>query len=175
MSGVLYLVASAAPPVLTLTHGIDVLKTAGWQPCLILTPTAATWVEVDALGEQCDGLIRIQPRLPQERDPLPSADAILAAPVTFNLLNKWAAGISDTLALGLLNEALGLDLPILAVPVIKGALRRHPAYAPNVEALRESGVDLLEPNVLNHTTGDVLGLEWERVAEALETAVARVR
>jgi hypothetical protein len=29
---------------------------------------------------------------------------VLVAPVTFNTVNQWAAGINDTLALGLLNE-----------------------------------------------------------------------
>jgi flavoprotein len=35
----------------------------------------------------------------------------VVAPATFNTINKWAQGISDTLALGLLNEATGLGLP----------------------------------------------------------------
>ena len=30
------------------------------------------------------------------------------------MINKLAHGISDTLALGLVNEAVGLDLPIIA-------------------------------------------------------------
>jgi hypothetical protein len=30
--------------------------------------------------------------------------------------HKWAHGSSDTLALGILNEAIGLGLPIVAVP-----------------------------------------------------------
>jgi Flavoprotein len=36
-----------------------------------------------------------------------SPDAIIVAPATFNTINKWAVGISDTLALGLLTEAIG--------------------------------------------------------------------
>lgn len=37
--------------------------------------------------------------------PVPPPDAFVVAPCTFNTLNKWAAGVSDTLVLGLLNEA----------------------------------------------------------------------
>jgi len=33
------------------------------------------------------------------------------APATFNTVNKWAAGISDTLALGILCEAYGMGIP----------------------------------------------------------------
>jgi flavoprotein len=34
-----------------------------------------------------------------------------------NSLAKWAAGISDTLSLGLLVEAVGKRQPVLAMPV----------------------------------------------------------
>lgn len=170
MTKTVYLIASAAPPVLTIHHGINTLKDAGWTPCLILTPMAATWVDTDALADLCDGLIRIHPRLPQESDPLPPADAILAAPVTFNTLNKWAAGISDTLALGLLNEALGQDLPVTAVPCIKDTLQRHPAYAKSVQLLRDLGVDLIGDHVLNRNAHGDLGLRWNVLAEVLTSS-----
>lgn len=167
MTKTIYLIASAAPPVLTIQRGINTFKGAGWTPCLILTPMAATWVDTDALADLCDGLIRIHPRRPQENDPLPPADAILAAPVTFNTLNKWAAGISDTLALGLLNEALGQDLPVTAVPCVKGTLQRHPAYGNGVQLLRDLGVDLIGDNVLIRDTDGNLAMHWDVLAELL--------
>ncbi|MQA08420.1 MAG: hypothetical protein GEU98_07665 [Pseudonocardiaceae bacterium] len=61
---------------------------------------------------------------------LPNADAVLAAPLTFNTLNKWAGGHNDTLALGLLNELMGEGVPIVAAPCAKMVLRGHPAYRP---------------------------------------------
>src|SRR5215510_10655650 len=98
------------------------------------------------LGHLCDhdsGGLTVLRRLPGRRadrppgprqlqgsgrsDVLPPATAFAAAPATFNTINKWAAGISDTLALGLLNEAIGLGLPIVAVPWPNAALARHPA------------------------------------------------
>jgi len=60
-----------------------------------------------------------------------------------NTINKWAAGISDTLALGLLNEAVGLALPVIAVPFPNRALARHPAFVRSMAQLREWGVRLL--------------------------------
>lgn len=42
---------------------------------------------------------------------LPAPDALVVAPCTFNTANKLVAGISDTLALGLLNEAIGAEIP----------------------------------------------------------------
>jgi Flavoprotein len=56
---------------------------------------------------------------PDEPDVLPPPDALVVAPATFNTINKLAAGISDTLALCLLNEAVGTGLPIIAVPFPK--------------------------------------------------------
>jgi flavoprotein len=44
---------------------------------------------------------------PSDPDVLPAPNAIVVAPAIFNTINKWAAGISDTLALGLLTEAIG--------------------------------------------------------------------
>jgi len=74
---------------------------------------------------------------------LPPASAFAAAPATFNTINKWAAGISDTLALGLLNEAVGLGLPIVTVPWPNVALARHPAFGRSISTLRGCGVTVI--------------------------------
>jgi hypothetical protein len=71
---------------------------------------------------------------------LPPPDAVVVAPATFNTINKWAAGISDTLALGMLNEAIGMRLPVIAVPFPSVALARHPAFMRNMATLKEWGV-----------------------------------
>ncbi|MFJ4624175.1 hypothetical protein [Streptomyces sp. NPDC088812] len=68
--------------------------------CLILTPSAARWWEprmqefVDLTGHP----VRSQYKLPWEEDALPKATAMLVAPMSCTTLNKWGAGISDTLA-----------------------------------------------------------------------------
>jgi len=59
-------------------------------------------------------------------------------------VNKWAAGISDTLALGLLNEFLVDGPPIVAAPCAKPALLAHPAYSTSLQLLREEGVHFVE-------------------------------
>lgn len=74
---------------------------------------------------------------------LPPPDAVVVAPATFNTTNKWAYGSSDTLALGLLNEAIGLDIPVIAVPTPSTALVKHPAFTESVARLRSSGVNVL--------------------------------
>ncbi len=76
---------------------------------------------------------------------MPKADALVVYGASFHTLNKWALGISDTLALGLLCEYTGLRKPILAIPVVRqgGGLDAHPAFAKSVQLLREYGVHLL--------------------------------
>lgn len=161
---VAYVIAFSAPPVLHLDEFLVLLAEQGWDPYVILSPTAATWVETQRLAELSGHPVRVQPRAPQDDDPLPPAQTVIAAPLTFNSLNKWASGISDTLALGLLNEALGLGLPIVAGPCIKGALRRHPAYCANVERLAAAGVTMLNPDqIATRSPIGTVNLVWDAV------------
>lgn len=146
MTPVLYAVACAAPPTRHITGLITTAQQHGWDVCLITTPTAATWLADDLpdLATLTGHPVRSTYKQPTEPDVLPPADALLVAPATFNTINKWAAGISDTLALGLINEAIGLRLPITAVPYINDALSVHPAVAASINTLRSAGVTIIE-------------------------------
>lgn len=159
---VVYVIAFSAPPVLYLDKFLSLLAEQSWDSHVILSPTAATWVDIDRLAKLSGHQVRVEPRTPSDPDPLPPTDAIVAAPLTFNSLNKWATGISDTLALGLLNECLGLGLPITAGPCIKSALRRHPAYQSSVDRLRDSGVQILDPDqIAMRTNSGGVTLDWQ--------------
>ena len=50
----------------------------------------------------------------------------MVAPATVNTINKWGAGICDTLPLGILVEAIGKRLPIVAMPVTNPEHAAHP-------------------------------------------------
>lgn len=71
---------------------------------------------------------------------MPPADAIAAAPATFNMMNEWAAGISDTLVLGILCEAYGFGIPTAILLYLNSAQAAHPAYRQSLDRLREMGV-----------------------------------
>ncbi|MFE0374762.1 flavoprotein [Streptomyces inhibens] len=172
-SRVLYLIACAAPPTRRIRTGIEMAQKAGWDVCLVLTPSAARWVEQDMplLQEMTGHPVRTAYKLPDEPDVLPSPDAILVAPATFNTLNKWAQGISDTLALGLVTEAIGLQLPLVALPYLNQAQAAHPALGQTVDFLRANGVTVLlgdggfVPHVPKH--GDLDGYPWDAAFAAL--------
>jgi phosphopantothenoylcysteine decarboxylase len=155
---VLALVVCAAPPVLRIGELIDLLQEDGWTVCLTATPTAATWIDQDALAEQTGYPVRVEWRKPDEPEPHPPATAVAVAPATFNVINKWAQGINDTLALGILNEALGAGIPVYAFPNIKSALTAHPSYDRHLRLLRDAGVALA-------ALGDELN--WRTVADTL--------
>jgi phosphopantothenoylcysteine synthetase/decarboxylase len=140
---VLYLVVCGGQPADSLTDLVRALLGDGWDVCVITTPDGAKFVDVALLAELTGHPVRDTYKRPEDPDVLPSADVFAVAPATFNTINKWAAGISDTLALGLLNEALGLDVPILAVPWANAALASHPAYGRSLGLLSGVGVRLI--------------------------------
>ncbi|MFI6262171.1 flavoprotein [Micromonospora sp. NPDC051006] len=163
---VLYLVVCAAPPALQVGELIDLLMSAGWTVCVIATPTAATWIDREALSAQTGYPVRWEWRRPGEPDLLPQADAVLVAPATFNTINKWALGISDNLALGILNEALGLRLPTLIAPHAKPALTDHPTFTRNIDLLQLNGVAVAaadESQVFDHEHRP-----WLSIVKAME-------
>jgi phosphopantothenoylcysteine synthetase/decarboxylase len=139
----------------------------------MLTPVAATWVDIDALAAVSGNPVRVHPRQPDEQDPLPTADAVLAAPLTFNTINKWAAGISDGVALGLLSELLVGGPPIVAAPCAKAALRAHPAYGLSIDMLASAGVTVMDPETIVERGPDQLArFRWPKVVRALDRSMA---
>jgi Flavoprotein len=141
----LYLVACAAPPTLHIRSAIAQAQDRGWDTCLILTSTAARWLDHELLElEKLTGHpVRSAYKLPGEPDVLPSPNALLVAPATSNTMNKWALGISDNLVLGLITEGIGKGLPIVALPYLNQAQAAHPAFGHSVSVLKKAGVNVL--------------------------------
>jgi phosphopantothenoylcysteine decarboxylase len=167
---VLYVIGTAAPPVRELAEPCRLVMAAGWQPYVTLTPTAADWVDVAGLARVTGHPVRVEPRRPGEADPLPPATAVLAAPLTFNTINKWASGISDTVALGLLNELLSAGPTIVAAPCVKPVLRAHPAYEPSVRMLRSAGVQFVTDAGEARGPDGLATFDWNRVVQHLSRA-----
>ncbi|MEV4827731.1 flavoprotein [Micromonospora sp. NPDC049257] len=139
---VLALIVAAAPPALRIAELIDLLISGGWTVCVTATPTAATWIDREALARQTGYPVRVEWRQPGDPEPHPAADVVVVAPATFNLMNKWALGLNDNVALGILNQALGAGLPIYAFPNVKPELAAHPAYAASLQKLADAGTHI---------------------------------
>jgi phosphopantothenoylcysteine synthetase/decarboxylase len=163
---VIYLVVCAAPPAQSIGDLVQRLQQQNWTVCVIATPRAAGWIDSAALKEQTGYPVRHDYKQPEDPDSLPRADVIAVVPATFNTINKWVAGISDTLALGLLNEAIGLKLPVIVAPYAKTSLAAHPAFGQNLRTLSEWGITVL-PNEIIRVKLAKDKLNWQPIMEAL--------
>lgn len=119
---------------------ITVAQERHWDVGVIATPQGLGFLDTAAVEAQTGYPIRSAWRTPGEARPLPPADAIAVAPATFNTVNKWAAGICDTLALGILCEAYGMGIPTALLPYLNAAQAAHPAYQQSLERLCTMGV-----------------------------------
>ena len=143
MSHVLYIIACAAPPAREINRLIGPAQDAGWDVCVLATPSATRFIDPAALERQTGHPVRSDYKEPGTEDVLPPPDAIIVAPATVNTINKWAYGICDTLALGILVEAIGKKLPVVALPFTNYAHAAHPAFEENISKLRSWGVQVL--------------------------------
>ena len=145
---VIYVIACGGRPAGDLPAFVASLRSSGWEVCVIGTPSAQKFMDPVTLTELTGHVVRFDFKQPDEPDVLPPPDAMVVAPCTFNTLNKWAYGASDTLALGMLNEAVGLGLPVVAVPNPSTALAKHPAFGESVARLRSWGLSVVfDPDV----------------------------
>jgi hypothetical protein len=140
---VLYVIACGSPVAGHVGELVRLAHRAGWDVAVITTPDGRKFVDVEALAQQTGYPVRSRFKNPHDPDVLPAADAIVVAPATVNTVNKWACGIADTLALGLLIEGHGLGLPIVAMPYTNTAMAAHPAFRESLVRLRSWGVRVL--------------------------------
>lgn len=165
---VLYVIACGAYPAGQLPDFVRFAQGEGWDVCVITTPDGAKFLDSRNLAGLTGHPVRVQYKNPGEPDVLPPPDALVVAPATFNTINKWAQGISDTLALGLLNESVGLSLPIAAAPWPNAALARHPVFQRSIATLRGWDITiLLDPARLPDTGQEPAVFPWDALRAVL--------
>src|SRR5438309_11004897 len=140
---VLYIVTCATPVARQVGTLVDLAHAERWDVCVIATPSAVKFMNVGELYLKTGHVVRFDYKRPEEPDVLPPPAAIIVAPASFNTINKWAAGIADTLALGLITEGLGLGLPLVAIPSLNSAQAKHPAFERSLQQLQACGVQFV--------------------------------
>ncbi|WP_432014709.1 flavoprotein [Streptomyces cucumeris] len=165
----LYVVVCAAGVADEVGKLIALAQQRHWDVGVIATPQGLGFIDAPAVEAQTGYPIRSAWRSPGDTRPLPPPDAIAVAPATFNTINKWAAGISDTLALGILNEAYGLGVPTAVLPYLNAAQAAHPAYQQSLERLRGMGVLIgdYQPH-RPKAGGGRHAFRWEQALELLD-------
>jgi hypothetical protein len=171
--GVLYIVTCGAAPAEQVDRAVRQAWARHWSVQVVPTATAvAHFVDVPALERLIGHPVRTTYQMSGE--PLPPADAVIVAPATYNTINKWAAGISDTFALSLLAELTGLGTPIAVLPFVNTALAANPVYNRSLTQLRAAGVHVVEsephPPRTAHTRLDTY--PWHLALDAVESAAS---
>jgi phosphopantothenoylcysteine synthetase/decarboxylase len=150
----LKVIVCGAGPAPQIGRLVGPARDRGWAVQIIATPAAMDFIDVPALEAQTGRPVLSRYRKPGEPRSL-RPEAIIVAPATYNTINKWAAGICDTYALGLLAEAPGLGIPTVALPFVNTALAGRRAFQRSIGELRAEGVRVLfGPGELEpHTPG----------------------
>ncbi len=142
---VLYVVSCGSPAAQFVPSLVRTAQEGGWTVCVITSPNGRKFADIDTLERVTGFPVRSEYKDPAEPDVLPPADVVVAYPATFNTLNKWVLGISDTLAVGLLCEHMGRGKPVLAVPCVgtNSGLDTHPAFRRSLTCLADQGVHVV--------------------------------
>jgi len=139
---VLTVIVCGAGPASEVGQLIKLAQERGWTVQVVATPAALDFLDMSAIEALTGGPVRSQYRKPGESRSRP-ADAIIVAPATYNTINKWAHGISDTYALGILAETTALGVPIVVLPFVNSALAARAPFRRSLEELRREGVRIL--------------------------------
>ncbi|MFI7146979.1 flavoprotein [Nonomuraea sp. NPDC050022] len=169
---VLYIIVCAAGPAPDVGRLVTLAQDQGWTVQIIATPPALDFIDIPELEKQTGRPVRSQYRKPDEPKS-PRADAIIIAPATYNTINKFAQGIADTYALGLLSEAPGLGIPVVILPFVNSALASRIPFRSSIAQLRAEGVRVLlgpgqfEPHPPSSGGERIDSYPWALALEAL--------
>jgi phosphopantothenoylcysteine synthetase/decarboxylase len=140
---VLYLFICGAGPASRIVDMVTLAQDDGWSVYCVATPAAVEhFLDIPALENATGHQVRTTYRKPGD-EPLPRADGVIVAPATYNTINKWTSGISDTYALNQLAELTGLGVPIVVLPFVNQALAANRVFIRSVDELRQIGVRVL--------------------------------
>jgi phosphopantothenoylcysteine synthetase/decarboxylase len=173
VSRVLSIVVCGAGVAVKIDTFVKMAIDRGWTVQVIATPAALAFFDAGAIEALTGTPVRSQysaPGSPRSRIP----DAIAVAPATYNTINKWATGISDTYACGVLAEQTSLGIPLVVLPFVNALLADRAPFQRNVQSLRDEGVRILlgpggiEPHQ-PHTGGSLIdSYPWHLALDELE-------
>jgi len=142
MSRRLTIVVCGAGPASDVDRLVHLAHDQDWEVQIIATPSGLDFIDTDKLEALTGNAVRSEYRKPGEPRSAKS-DAFIVAPATYNTINKLAAGMSDTYALGVLAEAIGMALPVVILPFVNTALANREPFKRSVETLRSEGAKVL--------------------------------
>lgn len=175
----LTVITCAAGPAIAIGKLVGLALGRGWGVQLVATPSALAFFDPAEMERATGNPVRSQYSKPGEpRSLIP--DAVIVAPATYNTINKWAQGISDTYALGVLAELTGISVPIVVLPFVNSALASRRPYQRSIESLRAEGARILygadgvEPHP-PRTGGELIAtFPWHACLDEAERLIGKV-
>jgi hypothetical protein len=169
------IVVCGAGPASDVAKLVKLAQERGWTVQVIATPAALQFMDTVELKALTGSAVRSKYLSPGEHRSA-RADAVIVAPATYNTISKCALGISDTYALGVLAEAIGLPIPVVMLPFVNAALAGRRPFERSVIQLRHEGVEVLlgpgqvEPHPPGTGPDHVSGFPWHLAMDAVENA-----
>ncbi|WP_341719377.1 flavoprotein [Micromonospora sp. FIMYZ51] len=142
--GHLQIVVCAAGPAADVTQLISVAQMHSWTTAVTATPNGIDFVDAPAIEELTGAAVRSSYQASSGvRRLLPTADALIIAPATYNSINKIALGLADNYAMTSVAELIGRRVPTVIVPFVNAALADRLPFRRAVASLRDEGVRIL--------------------------------
>lgn len=172
--GHLQIVVCAAGPAADVTRLVRAAQAESWTAAVTATPSALVFLDVPAVEELTGLPVRSTYRAsPGARRSLPTADALVVAPATYNSINKIALGIADNYAMTSVAELIGRQVPTVVVPFVNAALAARLPFRQAVAGLRKEQVHVLlgpedqwEPHPPGHGREKQGAFPWDAAFKA---------
>jgi phosphopantothenoylcysteine synthetase/decarboxylase len=177
----LTVITCGAGPASDVATLVRLAQHRAWTVDIVATPSAVQFVNVVDLQQLTGSAVRSEYPAPgaTRARTAQRSNALVVAPATYNTICKLAAGISDTYALGVLAEAIGLGTPVVILPFINAALAARAPFRRAVDDLRAEGVHILlgQPGWIPHPPGTggqhATSFPWATALDAADAATGR--
>ena len=151
------------------------LQRAGCTVRVAMTKRACEFVQPLTFRALSGSHVVVDDYAPDNPDPIAhitfsqTADLLIVAPATANIIAKFANGVADDF---LSSTYLACSAPVLVAPAMNTTMWEHPATQRNLERLRADGVHIIQPDAGEMACGTIgpgrLSEPERIVAEALE-------
>src|SRR4026208_592543 len=134
------------------------LQRAGCTVRVAMTKRACEFVQPLTFRALSGSHVVVDDYAPDNPDPIAhitfsqTADLLIVAPATANIIAKFANGVAD----GFLGSTyLACYAPVLIAPAMNTTMWEHPATQRNLERLRADGVHIVEPDAGEMACGTI--------------------
>src|SRR5215467_7135790 len=134
------------------------LQKAGCNVRVALTKRACEFIQPLTFRALSGSHVIVDDYAPDNPDPIAhitfsqSADLLIVAPATANMIAKFANGVADDF---LSSTYLACFAPVLIAPAMNTTMLQHPATRRNLERLRADGVHFVEPDAGEMACGTI--------------------